>query len=488
MGVIIKNEIVYAGGGDVVRTSDVLYDGTSAQTSGDSINLTKELSSNEYDFIQVFVAGGIALAQHPIGEAIIPYDKFFNGQPLTVMTARNTTDSNCVFTVSKGANVGGVTQLNVNYTRGSAWSSTNVGVVRVLGIKYAMSGGGGGGTTYTAGTGINTTKFANGEIAVDTMTIADRTYVDDKTEQATESTLGTIKLNSAESVTVDSNGKLKVGGRLGQMPTTTGIYAPNTIQPAAVGDGSLLITEASGTTVGTKTLAVTTGTVINIKAPTNPGQTEYHVQNTYENRIKCASLAFSGAVATLNETTARAGNFVNILSVKIKGSNYTPDSSADITTPDGDIIITTDAPIDPLNINYTQIRVYPPNSYFSSVQAGQGIGGNSGGASVIVGQAVGSNSGNACNIVGGSIYNQGNGNALFGRQHISRKNRWLMAGTGHDNTNGKSEGGVALGEWSIISSDTAFVVGNGSSNTSRSNLFEIKTNGDIYINGVKKTL
>ncbi|MBO7670863.1 MAG: hypothetical protein J6S60_09775 [Oscillospiraceae bacterium] len=305
---------------------------------------------------------------------------------------------------------------------------------------------------------------------------------------ATDTTLGTIKLNSAESVTVDSDGKLKVGGRLGQMPTTTGIYAPNTIQPAAVGDGSFLITEASGTTVGNKTLAVTTGTAINIKAPGNPSQTEYYVSNTYENRIKCALLSFPGAIATKNETTATAGHFVNILSVKIKGSNYTPDSSADIATPDGDIIITTDAPIDPLNINYTQIRVYPPNSYFSSVQAGQGIGGNSGGASVLVGQAVGSNSGNACNIVGGSIYNQGHGNALFGRQHISRKNRWLMAGTGHDNTNGKSESGVALGEWSSISSDTAFVIGNGSSHTSRSNLFEIKTNGDIYVNGTKLNL
>lgn len=180
------------------------------------------------------------------------------------------------------------------------------------------------------------------------MELPNKTYVDGAVADAlataaTDTTLGTIKLNSAESVTVDSDGKLKVGGRLGQMPTTTGIYAPNTIQPAAVGDGSFLITEASGTTVGGKTLAVTTGAAINIRATTSPDQTEYHVQNTYENRIKCAALAFSGSVATLNESTAKSGHFVNVLSVKIKGSSYIPDSSADILTPDADIIIKTDA-------------------------------------------------------------------------------------------------------------------------------------------------
>lgn len=118
--------------------------------------------------------------------------------------------------------------------------------------------------------------------------------------------------------------------------------------------------------------------------------------------------------------------------------------------------------------------------------AGQDVGSNNGnGASVIVGQAVCSYSGNANNIVGASIYNQGNGNTIVGRQHISRKNRWFMAGTGHDNTNGKSESGCAIGEWSLISSDTAFCIGNGTNQTNRSNLFEIKTNGDVYINGVK---
>jgi hypothetical protein len=115
---------------------------------------------------------------------------------------------------------------------------------------------------------------------------------------------------------------------------------------------------------------------------------------------------------------------------------------------------------------------------------GQAVGG-SGGASVVVGQRVFSKSGNACALVGADIYNQGNGNAVFGRQHISRKNRWFMAGTGHDNTNGRSETGTVFGQWADIQSDTLFAVGNGTNHTARSNAFEIKTNGDIYKNGVK---
>ena len=88
-------------------------------------------------------------------------------------------------------------------------------------------------------------------------------------------------------------------------------------------------------------------------------------------------------------------------------------------------------------------------------------------------------------MVGADLFNTGNGNAIFGRQHISRKNRWFMSGTGHDNTNGKSESGASFGDYPLISSDTLFAIGNGTSHTARRNAFEIKTNSDIYKNGVK---
>ena len=310
---------------------------------------------------------------------------------------------------------------------------------------------------------------------------SEQKILQEKLNAATETNYGIVKLNPSESVTLNAAGQLDVGGRLGQMQNSTGIYAPKSIAPNAVGDGAFLITEGSGTSLGPKSLGVTTGTNITCKSAA-AGSTVYRVSNTYENRIKCAMLRISGGVLSLNENEAKAGNYANVVSVKINNADFIPDSSPNSAD---DIVITVDNTVNP-NASTTTIRAYPAEMGFSTMHAGQGAASATGyGASVVVGQAVTTNSGNACNLVGASIYNQGNGNTVVGRQHISRKNRWLLAGTGHDNTSGKSESGVALGEWSQISSDTAFVIGNGTSHTARSNLFEVKTNGDVYINGIK---
>lgn len=294
---------------------------------------------------------------------------------------------------------------------------------------------------------------------------------------ATDNSYGLVKTNSSESVTLDSNGRLNVGGRLGQMSNTTGIYSPKSINPASVGSGSFLLTEASGTKLGNKSMAVSTGTNISLKTAASAGSTQYIVANNYANRIICAG-AVGGTVA-LNESSA-ATSYANVVSVQIGGSSYVPDSSANSSS--NNIIITTDKSINPSSSTST-IRLYSNEGYssgFSNMFVGQGVGGV-GGASVIVGQKVYSASGNACAIIGADMYNAGNGNALFGRQHISRKNRWLMSGTGHDNTNGRSESGVALGQWSLIDSNALFVIGDGTSHTARSNVFEITSDGDILM-------
>lgn len=70
-------------------------------------------------------------------------------------------------------------------------------------------------------------------------------------------------------------------------------------------------------------------------------------------------------------------------------------------------------------------------------------------------------------------------NAVFGRQHISRKNRSFLAGTGHDTTNARSESVAAVGQWSDIDSSTLFAVGNGTSHTARSNAFEVLNDGIV---------
>lgn len=285
---------------------------------------------------------------------------------------------------------------------------------------------------------------------------------------ATDTNLGVVRLNSAESITVNSNGQLDVGGRLGQMSNSTGVYSPKTINPAAIGNGSFLLTEGSGQKLGNKSLAVVTGSALSLKTAAAAGATTYLVNNTYENKIICAGIV--GGVLCLNESTA-ADNYVNITSVTIGG--YAP-TTTNYWTASGDITITTDASINP-NSSTSSVRPYCYSAEgFSNLFVGQQSGGK-GGASIVVGQKVYSASGNACAVIGASIYNTGNGNALFGRQHISRKNRWLMAGTGHNNTNGRSESGVAVGQWSLIDSDEIlFAVGDGTSDTVRSNAFEVR--------------
>lgn len=303
------------------------------------------------------------------------------------------------------------------------------------------------------------------------------------TDIATDNDYGIIKLNSSESVSLNANGQLDVGGRLGQMSNTTGIYHSKDRVPRAVGDFSFLITDAMGMYLSApRDIALATGVNLSLTKSHSAGSTTYTVANTYANRIACAVLANGGYISQ-SEAYSKENLIVPVASVKINGQNFTPDSSAnDSSNP---ITITT---VNSVSANptsaVTALRVFGGiTGGYCSEYIGQCVGGTVG-ASLVIGQRVYSSNNVNC-IVSADVYNTGNGNAIFGRQHISRKNRWLMAGTGHDNTNGKSESGVALGEWSLISSDTAFAIGNGTNHTARSNLFEIKTNGDVYVNGTK---
>lgn len=258
-----------------------------------------------------------------------------------------------------------------------------------------------------------------------------------------------------------------------------GYYSPNTMQPGAIGANSLLITEANNLSMGAKSLAIVTGQNFNIRSAA-AGSTTYTVSaNTYENRIKIYGAI--GGVACLNEANAK--HTVSISSITVNGSStWTPDDSAD-----GDIVITLAESINP-ETAITSIRLYSPALGFSALAMGQGAGnklGNGCSATIVQG---GYNGGNASIVIGASMYNTGNGAALFGRNHINTNNRAFLAGTGHNTKNGPSENATAFGQYSIISNDTAFVIGNGTSSMARSNLFEIKLNGDIYINGVKKVL
>lgn len=303
----------------------------------------------------------------------------------------------------------------------------------------------------------------------------------DADSYATDAAYGIVKTNSAESVTLNADGQLDVGGRLGQFDGTTGVFSPKTISPAVVKDGSFLLTEASGTTLGSKSLAVSTGSSFKRKVAAAAGATQYEVENTYVNRIMCAGAV--GGVVALDEASAKTKT-VAITSVQISGASFTPDSSENDSA--NNIVITVAESLNPSTTlaKNTNIRFYADEGSggFSNLFVGQGVGGI-GGASVIVGQRVYSKSGNACALIGADIFNQGNGNAVFGRQHISRKNRWFMAGTGHDNTNGRAEGGAAFGQFPDIDANTLLVVGNGTNHVARSNAFEILDDGRVKSSG-----
>ena len=74
--------------------------------------------------------------------------------------------------------------------------------------------------------------------------------------------------------------------------------------------------------------------------------------------------------------------------------------------------------------------------------------------------------------IGNGMFAKNNRSALFGAQHICHTQSSFMAGELHDSLYGK-KGVAAIGVASIIGANTAFAIGNGTSNTARSNIFEI---------------
>lgn len=302
--------------------------------------------------------------------------------------------------------------------------------------------------------------------------IATDTYVDNKTSQATSDNLGTVKLNPNESVTLNANGQLQVGGRLGQFPTTTGIYAPNDREPRMVADYAMLVTDALGMNMtGNRNLAVVSGLGVTCKSAA-AGSTEYRVTNNYTNRILC-KLA-EGGFASRDEATSKVEQIVQVVSVTINGSTYTPDSSANSSN---DIVIKTASTLNPSSA-ITSIRLFGTMGSYATIHTGNGIKSESGGRNLLLGGGVtksGSSNDNA--LVGNGIYSSGNGVAAFGRYHILRKNRGFFAGTGHDSTNAPAEGASAVGQYSYMDANTLFAVGVGSSHTDRRNAFEVRSDG-----------
>ena len=297
---------------------------------------------------------------------------------------------------------------------------------------------------------------------------------------ASDTDYGFVKLNPNEAVTLNANGQLDVGGRLGAFPTTTGVYHSKDREPRAVGDFTFLITDAKGMYVSApRDLVLGTGGNISLTGSHPAGSTTYTVKNTYDNRLACYVIKNGGYVGQ-NEAWCKENQIVPVQSVTIGGSaSWTPSS----------------APNDDNNpITITVAETANPTAAVSALRSFGGITG--GYCSEYIGQCVGGGAGaslvigqynyNAANknancVVGAYMDNEGNGSALFGRMHINKKNRWLLAGTGHDTTSGRSEAGCAVGQYSKIDANTVFAVGAGTGQTARKNAFEITNDGGIIV-------
>lgn len=293
---------------------------------------------------------------------------------------------------------------------------------------------------------------------------------------ATDLEYGLIKLNSSENITLDSDGKLKVGGRIGQFNGTTGLFAPNDRDPRAVGNYSFLITDAMGMALDTsRAFALVSGLGVTCKSAA-AGSTEYRVTNNYNNRIVCK--AAENGYISLSEAKSNVERIVPVVSVTINGSSFTPDSSANSSN---DIVIKVAETLNPDSAT-TSIRIFPVMKSYSTAHIGNGIASWGGGRNFLLGGGVTKDgSGNDNCVVSNGAYVNGNGNGVFGRYHVIRKNRGFFAGQGHDSTNAAGEGVSALGQYSYIDANTLFAVGNGTSHTARSNAFEVLKDGSIVL-------
>ena len=297
------------------------------------------------------------------------------------------------------------------------------------------------------------------------------------TDIATESDYGLIKLNPSESVTLNANGQLVVGGRLGQFPNG-GVFYPTTIEPTLVGPSTFMMTDgAKYLSLGGRTFGIMAGVNLTCKSAA-AGATQYRLSNTQSNRFAC--FANKGGRVAIDQTDATENG--TALMTDISFANGDPIRAYFGPTESGnDIIITVDRTVNP-SAATTKLRMYGTSTSTDVIVVGQGNGA-SGGKAISLGQACHAG-GNQCIAFGNSSLSLANNSVALGHTQLVDKQFCFAAGQGHDFTNG-SNGAAAVGIASEISSDTAFAVGNGvfnaNGNITRSNALEVKTDGSIVL-------
>ena len=299
----------------------------------------------------------------------------------------------------------------------------------------------------------------------------------DKTQVATDNDYGIVKTNSAQSVYLDENGNLVVGGRLGQFPNG-GVFYPTTIEPTNVSASTFMMTDgAKNLSLAGRNFGIMAGANVTCKSA-SAGATEYRVSNTQGNRF--ALFAVKGGRVAIDQTDATTNGTALITSIKFANGN---DISAYFgpAESNNDIIITVDRTVNP-SAATTKLRVYGTSISNDVILVGQGCGAG-GGKAISLGQSCYA-SGNQCIAFGNSSLSLANNSVAFGHTHLVNKQFCFAAGQGHDFTNA-SNGSAAVGIASLMDSNTLFAVGNGvfngNGNITRSNALEVTKDSGIVL-------
>lgn len=290
---------------------------------------------------------------------------------------------------------------------------------------------------------------------------------------ATDTDYGIVKTNPNQSIDLNADGQLTVGGRLGQYPNG-GVFYPTTIEPTGVGASSFQMTDgAKGLNIGGREFAILAGANMTIKSAA-AGSTTYRASNTQGNRIICA--AAKNGFCAIDQTDAMTNGTAKITDISF--ANGDPISFYfGATESNNDIIITVDRTVNPSSAT-TKLRMYGNSTSSDVIAVGQGVGGTNGKA-IILGQSC-FGGGNQIIALGNGVHVMANNSSGFGHTHLVNKQFCFAAGQGHDFTNGNN-GASAFGVWSKINSDTAFAVGCGTDYAVRKNAFEVTSDGGIIV-------
>lgn len=299
----------------------------------------------------------------------------------------------------------------------------------------------------------------------------------DLPEQATETTLGLVKTNPAESVDLNASGQITVGGRLGQYPGG-GVFYPTTIAPTGVGGSSFLMTDgAKGLSLGGRQFAIMGGANLTCKSA-EANSTQYRLTNSQVNRFAC--FAGNNGFLAIDQNDAATNGAAKITDISFANGNaisayFGPTESTN------DIIITVERTINP-SAATTKLRIYGTSTNTDVICVGQGVGAG-GGKAISLGQSTFAG-GNQAIAFGNSAIVTANNSVAFGNTHLVNKLFCFAAGQGHDFTNA-GNGTGAVGIASNITSTTAFAVGNGvfksDGNITRRNALEVTKDGGLIV-------